>query len=152
MKFFKKKFVPKPGLVIKEQWSVSRGRENNAPIFIRSNTGLKEIAGHPEYPFQVGVAIPLKETNEHGLPTPMEQKSLDSIEDQIFEKLAHDNEVLIATILTFPGVREFSFYAGNKELVKSRFEELKKSIDSHELQLNIQEDKDWKIYKSFSVK
>jgi len=152
MKLFAKKYPPKNEMKIVEKWAIATGRMNNSLMFIRFNQGLREIAGHPDYPFQVGIAIPLEDMNEHGMPTRLEQKLFNDIENKIFDELAGDNELLLANILTFPGVREFSLYAGDPKLVEARFMELRNSISSHELQLSIQVDKDWKVYKGFPPK
>lgn len=145
-------FPPKSELTVGDSWVMGQGIQDGAPIFIRSNTALREIAGHPEYPLQVGIAIPLKDTNEHRLPTDKEAELLWEIEDKIEEMLTSDNELILATILTFPGVREFSLYASDVEIVKARFEALQKSVKSHELQLNVQEDKSWEVFKTFDPK
>ncbi|HLD94234.1 MAG TPA: hypothetical protein VI703_08565, partial [Anaerolineales bacterium] len=69
MKLFAKKYPPKNEMKIVEKWAIATGRMNNSLMFIRFNQGLREIAGHPDYPFQVGIAIPLEDMNEHGMPT-----------------------------------------------------------------------------------
>jgi hypothetical protein len=150
MGLFGKKYPLKADIKVEEKWSISTGHTDRGVLFVRMNNGLRDLAGHPDYPFQVGIAIPLRDKNENGLPTPNEQKSLDVIEEEIYQKICFDNEILLATILTFPEVREFSFYASDPEVVKERFFLAKNSISSHELQLNIQKDKDWKVYKALS--
>jgi len=43
-------------------------------------------------------------------------------------------------------MREFVFYTREPDRVKERMMELRERIPSHELQLSIQSDRDWRIY------
>lgn len=63
---------------------------------------------------------------------------------EIFEK---NKEAILVGTLTMPTFREFVLYASVPELIAQRFEELKQLIKSHEVQMVINEDKDWQIYK-----
>ncbi len=63
---FKKRAAAYP---VETQWSVGTGQRAGKPIFVRRNTSAASLAGHRDYRFRVGVAIPLKEPNPDGLPS-----------------------------------------------------------------------------------
>ncbi len=56
-------------------------------MFIRRNEFAKILATHPEYSYRVGIAIPLLEPNDQGLPTNTEIESLNIIEDKLVGSL-----------------------------------------------------------------
>jgi hypothetical protein len=66
-----------------DTWNVSEGTRDGKPIFVRLREGLKEAQGHTDFPFQIGVAVPLVEPTSDGLTTEPESKSLEIIEDQL---------------------------------------------------------------------
>ena len=45
-------------------WSVYQGQFNNSPVILRCNSYYREYKGKKEYPYQVGVAMPLNLPNE----------------------------------------------------------------------------------------
>ena len=47
-------------------------------------------------------------------------------------------------------MREFVFYTTNADAVRAAFAPLQSSIQSHELQLMIQPDPEWSVYRQFS--
>ncbi len=58
------------------KWSVLKGERNGNPMFIRRNESAQQLATHPDYSNRIGIAVPLLNANEHGLPTNAEIESL----------------------------------------------------------------------------
>jgi hypothetical protein len=145
---FRKKFPPIDQLVIDEDWGLSQGVYQDKAIFIRANKGLKKIARHPQFSHQVGIAVPLNSPNEHGLPVSAEGDQLNVIEDQLEDLLVQNNESIFVGVITTGGMREFVYYTSNPDQVVEKFNTVKELTSTHELQLLIQEDKDWLTYKS----
>jgi len=150
MNLFRQKYPAKPEISGDGPWAVLEGQHNGRIMIIRANEGLKGCIGHPEYPYRVGVAVPFVAPDGDGLPSSDEIPQLDSIEDTIFEVLSTDNESLVAVVITTGGMREFVLYTGAPEQVKLKFEKLKGMIETHRLQMIIEVDKSWKVYKEFS--
>ncbi len=86
------------------------------------------------------------------MPTDAESKKLHYIEDLIISKLGKDNEAILAIVLTGPNLREFVLYASNPDTIIARYQDLKKLVVPHELQLVINEDNRWTVFKSFITK
>lgn len=145
---FKKKYPPIETLLIDEQWGLSQGTYHDKPIFFRVNKGLKKIIGHPQYPHQVGIAVPLNNPNEHGLPISVEGDQLNVIEDQLVDSLEVEKVSVFAGAISTNGMREFVFYTSNPEQVVGKFKAIQGKTTSHEIQLMIKEDKDWQTYKT----
>lgn len=65
------------------RWSVLQTEHGGKPTYLRRNDSAHQLAGHPEFRFRIGVAIPLKAANEDGLPGPDEMEELGVIEDAL---------------------------------------------------------------------
>lgn len=144
---FRKKFPRKEDLVIQEEWSVAHGQQGGKPLILRYNEALKKISGHPEYGFQVGIAIPLIDMDKNGLPTNSEAEKLSTIEDLLVDKFTEDKEAIFVGCITASTYREFVLYASTPEVIVSRYEDLKQQVKSHEIQMVINVDKDWRVFK-----
>lgn len=128
-----------------ENWSVLE--EKSQGLIVRINTGLKEAAGHPDYPIKVGVAIPIsnKDGNELG-------DFKNAVEDLI-NKLLSNNEsgALVAAITAMTGERfvEFLSYA-KKDLDFGAFhQELRNAFPAENVQMYAKQENSWGTYRSF---
>jgi len=145
---FKKKFHPIAEY--EESWTVKQGTYDGAPILIRIQSGLKKAVGHPEYPFQMGVAVPLLKPSETGMPDRDEISLLDPIEDRLVEVLGSQGAVLTAVVTTGK-MREFVFYAREwkPEELDQMVKQVEAEVGSHRIQFIMRHDPDWAVYDSF---
>jgi len=44
---------------IEEAWNISEGRYEGHRLLVRQNVGARSIIGNAQYPFRLGIAIPL---------------------------------------------------------------------------------------------
>jgi len=144
---FLKKYKP-----IKEygdEWNIARGLHEGRPMFVRVCSSLKEAVGHPDYPFQIGIAVPLLKPNQEGLPLDGELKVLGEIEDRIVD--AMKEKAVFAVSVSTGGMREFILYANewSPEEFETMVQDINKSFPSHTLQFMIQHDPKWKTFKRF---
>ena len=119
-------------------------------MFVRTNTAYRNFRGVIGYEHQVGIAVRLICPEPSGLPSSTECRDLDAIEDAICDLLEAGAESLFVAVITTSGMREFVLYTRSPEQVKQKFEELRSRVKSHEIQLMIQPDKDWKVYARLS--
>lgn len=133
-----------------DTWAVGNADHEGKPMFVRFRLWLKEAVGHPEYPFQIGVATPLLSPNELGLATDDEAEVLYRIEDRLSEALTANDDAIFALAITTGGMREFVFYA--KSWNPEELEAKVKALDSegHELQFLMKEDAGWSIFVEFT--
>jgi hypothetical protein len=147
--FFKKKYTPKTDLQIADNaWQVSQGQHQGSPLIARVNTWAKEILGHPEFPYRVGIAVPFLSPQADGLPTKEENFGFNEIEDEIFDLFQKDNEAIVCVIITTSGMREFLIYSSTKE-VDEKVNQLKSKFSKYDFQSYVQEDKKWDGYKEW---
>jgi len=131
-------------------WSVGRGMHDGMPIFVRRNTSAASLAGHPDYRFRVGVAIPLKSPKADGLPGNDEMNELNAIEDALCARLEVNRESLHVLSITTQGMREFIFYTRSPAEVEPALEALRSEVAGHELQSYVAEDPKWGVYAHFA--
>jgi hypothetical protein len=146
---FRKKALSQDRAPIEGPWSVAEGQNSGRVMFVRSNTGYREFGSVEGYEHQVGIAVPLNEAQPNGLPSPAESAVLGEIEDVICNSLEEQAESLFVAIITTSGMQEYVFYTREPQHVQQRFEQLRKQITSHKIQLMIQPDKAWRVYAQF---
>jgi hypothetical protein len=144
---FRKKQLTYPS---NSRWSILNGEQNGKPMFIRRNDSAKQLATHPEYSYRVGIAIPLHEPNEIGLPTSDEFESLSIIEDKLLGTLESNQDSLQVLSITTNGMREFVYYTRNPEAAQLAISKINSEIPNYEFQYYIDEDKKWKLYKQYT--
>ena len=134
-----------------DTWSLSQGVRDEKPIFVRWKEGLASAQDRSEYPFQIGVAVPLLNPTSEGLTTNEEADTLWKLEDSLESTLTKDGEAVFVASITTGGMREFVFYA--REWKPEYFEQKAKDAfegDEHDPQFMMQQDKDWNTYKEFA--
>ena len=152
--FLKNLFVQKTtntaDIKIIDQWSVLQGENNGNPTIIRLNTGVKKIVGHPSYSYRIGIAIPLKNPQENGLPSPEENLDFYKIEDEIFNLFQNNNEAFVCVIITTNGMKEFVIYSTTDQDIETKIDSLKSKFSEYDFQNYVQKDKNWDTYKEFN--
>lgn len=128
-------------------WTIVQGDYDGRPIVLRINDGAASLAGSVHYRYQVGVAIPFIAPREDGLPTNDEAERLNVIEDLLCPCMTDNRDGILTVVVTTSGMREFVFYSRNVDQVKDAFEHVRSLVESHELQLLIQDDPDWSVYR-----
>ncbi len=144
---FRKK---QPSYPTDSKWSILNGEQNGQPMFIRKNESAKILASHPDYSYRVGIAIPLLDPNEQGLPSNDEMESLNRIEDKLIEFLESNQDSLQVLSITTNRMQEFVFYTRNPQGSQMAVEKLKLETPTYELQYYVEEDKKWKLYQQFT--
>ena len=115
-------------------------------MVVRTNTRYRNSSGVIGHEHQVAIAVPVRAPQPNGLPSSGEGGDLDLIEDAICSLLETESESLFVAVITTSGMREFALYTRSPEQVKQKFERVRSSIKTHEIQLMIKPDKDWHGY------
>ena len=135
-----------------DRWTLLEGLFNGMPIITRYKSSLVDAIGHTDYPFQIGVAVPLLNPTDNGLPTSSEVEALLIIEDLLVAAIEEQELAVHVMTITFGNMREFVFYASEwkPESFERKVELVKNSISTqHELQFMMQEDRDWESYQKY---
>ena len=133
-----------------ESWDVSGGMFEGRPIITRFNAALRATAGHPGFGFQIGVALPLNTRTEDGLPTPEENQQLDEVEGHIMRSIQQSKRAVLAGVITTGDMKEFVLYTGEPDWVQGWAEELQRLVHTHEVQVMVQPDPQWTVFRDFT--
>jgi hypothetical protein len=131
-------------------WSVGQGEFDDRPIIVRANTGAASRAGDSRYRHRLGVALPLREPDEHGFPQPEESAELDAIEVKLVPALTDKGTAVLVLVITTAGMREFVFYTSEPTSVAPTLRRIQKEVGTHEIQHVLAEDPEWDVYNMFS--
>jgi Family of unknown function (DUF695) len=118
-------------------------------MFLRINTGLRDLAAKPPFGHRFGVALPLHSPGVDGLPIASESEQLNGIEDELSATFESSGMTVLAVVITTSGFREFVFYTSVPHEIPPAMEPLKNRITTHKLQFYVQPDPDWGGYVSF---
>jgi len=145
-----KEYPTKEQLTIPTDWGLSVAETDEGPMVLKINSGYKDLMGHPDYSYQIGVAVPLNNPNDAGMHDEEEGEQVAEIEEKLVEALEHDKLALYVFAQTSSGAKEWVFYTGNPEEVETRIANVRKQVSTHTLQNIAQEDPDWETYKDFT--
>lgn len=146
--FFKKKY--KSIDEYPNTWSVGQCEFNGKPLIARYRQ-IKGAEGHPDYPFQIGVAVPFLKSTDNGLPENEDSDALNGIENKLADALEKNKQTVFVLTITTNNMREFVFYAKEwkPESFEKEIKELNKSFSSHSLQFMMKQDPKWSTFAQF---
>jgi Family of unknown function (DUF695) len=129
-----------------ENWMLlESGKDTENYTIIRINDGIKEAAGHPDYPIRIGVAIPVNSLTD-------ENKALYDVEDILREQLESKGLGIQAMAVSGMGgqeFKEFVFYAKESVDFKTLHEDVQAAFPKYEIQFYAKKDSDWSVYKEY---
>ena len=111
------------------------------------NGALAKVRDRNDYSIQIGVAVPLNDPDDRGLPCDGEAETLGNIEDLVVD-IAGDRAVLVGVITT-GSMREFILYTRSGDWIEGLHTQLSASVTTHRIDMMAQHDPDWTTYQSF---
>jgi len=130
-----------------DDWQVFQGTSEGRALFARFDRRAGRLASDPRYAIQIGVAVPFRAPDSHGLPNPQEMEQLDAFEDALIEKVAA--KAVLVGVITTNGMREFVFYSGSGDWIPGFHEDLKATLPTHQVQVMARTDPSWSVYRRF---
>jgi hypothetical protein len=128
-------------------WQVFQGTSEGRALFARFDKRVGRLANDPRYAIQIGVAVPLRSPDSHGLPNRQELGQLEAFEDALMKKVAE--KAVLVGVITTNGMREFVLYTGSGEWIPGFHEDLKAALPTHQVQVMSQTDPSWSVYRQF---
>lgn len=129
-----------------ENWLLLEGvRDGEKYTMIRINDGIKEAAGHPDYPIRIGVAIPVDSLKD-------ENKALYEVEDMLTEQLESKGlgiQAMAVSGMESQEFKEFVFYTKDSVDFKTLHEDIQAAFPKYEIQFYAEKDSDWSVYKDY---
>jgi hypothetical protein len=143
-------YSPRSQLTIPDDWQVKMTQTEEGPMELKVNSGYANLIGHPDYPYQVGVAVPLNSPTEEGMYGSEEGDQLVVIEELLVEALQNENLALWVFSQCSLGVKEWVFYTTDPDEVLNRINEVRDQVKTHAIQHVFQVDPEWRIFQGFT--
>src|SRR4051794_21276560 len=127
MKFFSspQRSQPVPGeIALSDSWSVINAELQSHRLIGSLRDGVSELAGHPAYRHQAGIALILERPREDGMPGPEESARIYSLEDKIQAALEKDHQSILVAKWFVRGCRELVFYTTDVKALSRRLDEI----------------------------
>jgi hypothetical protein len=131
-----------------DSWSVSCGTSNGKPLFVRVNMSANANVADPQFPFRLGIAVPLRVPDQNGFPQADESNELNLIEDRLAEALGGTGRLVL--VITTSGMREFVSYVRSAEEGKQVFAKVRSESPAHKIQFYVRADPKWSAYGQFA--
>ena len=146
---------PAPGRLrvdLDSEWSNLKGEIEGELAYVRVNTGLKSVAGHPDYDHRVIVSILVNDVRDDGMPATKEElESIDAVEDVYRQTLQQRQESLLAAVVTTNGRRDLIFYTSDAQQAIHKFEnDLQPLAETHQVEFAVHPDSGWELYHDFA--
>lgn len=119
-------------------------------MFGRFNTALAPLAGRAEFSTRIGVAVPLNDPTEDGLPQGAEFAELNEMEDLLERRLTAGNESLLAGVITTNGMREYVLYSSNAGKAIEKIQQVAAELPHHTLQWIVDDDPQWQVFRGLT--
>jgi hypothetical protein len=129
-------------------------QNNEKPYIVRCEKGVKErLMDYHLYSKRVRIISNLL-SNPEDLPSEKERKELEPIETNIVNAVIANNEkeFTLGGYVTGRGKKELFLYANDLRVLNKVFKDLQHKLPTHNLKLDVQEDKNWDYYNSFCEK
>lgn len=132
-----------------QRWTVAEGDVGGGPLIVPSNDAARELAGHPDLPIKLGLAVPLNRPAPGGLPDADENAELGRVEDLIVERVLAAGVAVHAMSLTTGVMKEFVFYVAPGMDIATVHTRLRDEVSSHDVQCMAVKDPKWASYREF---
>ena len=148
--FSKKCYPPKAYINIPDSWSVFEGDYEGTIMIASFNAGARKIAGPSR--------ICLSSGYRHSLPREKRKWTAfigrkchpwPNRDDALLQLFTPNNESIFVGRITNNNMREFVLYTSNCHNVKQKYEALKQPFYEHKVQMIINADPKWHVYRQF---
>ena len=133
---------------IEGKYTFSTMVEDGKTFILRFRQSLWHIVDDNIFPYQVGIAMPIKQP-ENEFPGKNENKLLLLLEKRLRLELEKNSLAIFAGAIIGDGMKKLVFYTRAPEEVKVIMEKLKKDIEGYSIQMIIQTDKEWKVFRIY---
>lgn len=138
--FFTRRKVPDIATVPREgRFQTTEALDpDGKPFLVRANVALDPVAGHPDYPYRVGVAV----LNDR--LTIAEREALERAVKGTFER---DRESVLALVLSARSFLEYVFYSRSPASARLRCDRVAEAFPDAGLDVYAERDPTWITYR-----
>jgi hypothetical protein len=137
-------------IALSDSWSVINAELGPDRLVGALRDDVSQLAGHPAYRHQAGIALVLEQPRVDGMPGPEESARIYRLEDNIQAELEKGNQSLLVAKWFIRGCRELVFYTLDVKAMTGRLDDLAARGTTNQIQLTTNKDPDWKILQTFA--
>src|SRR5258708_30106313 len=89
-----------------DKYTLTELTENDKKYLLRFKENQLERVETSKYPYQIGIAIPLKSKNKNGFPTGEENAQLFTVEDRLIDEFTKEDIAIYVGTITGGGAKE----------------------------------------------
>lgn len=130
------------------EWSILKGSYEGKSLVVRLNNGVKRFVGDKRYTYKIGIAVPLKNPSETGLPSEEENIRFFEIEDRITRYFNENNCGHLCVVIATQGMKEFMSYA-TVDNIDDLIIMLTEDFSGYDFQHYVEKDTQWDGYRQF---
>jgi hypothetical protein len=131
------------------KWTETVGTHNGGKMVVAYRSDIRRSVGHPGFPLQIHLTLPLRDVDLDDQPTPDEAGRLARFEDEILVPLCHERAVLVL-VVTAARLREFILYADTDTWVEEFEQQVRSRWADHDVACRVRRDPRWDAYRAFA--
>jgi hypothetical protein len=140
----RRRFPPMSSVPPGGEFALSEAADpDGKPFLVRANVALDPVAGHPDYPYRVGVAV----LNDALTPARRE-----ALECALVAAFARDGESVLALVLSARDFLEFVFYSRAPAPARLRCDAVGEAFPDARLDAYAERDPTWVAFRELREK
>ncbi len=144
---------PPPGMLSfdpDDGWQGMQGTINGSDALILFQTGLRPLAGHPDYDQRLIVRVPFHQARPDGMPaTEQEYLAVQDLGEKMSGLLQQGQQSLLAMTIMTRGRRDLIFYTSDARGALGRLAPFCAGEQTHRVETDVERDTFWGMYRSF---
>lgn len=132
-----------------DSWTLGEGQRDGFPMLVRIDNAYSKVAPVPDYDHHVIISVHLRYPRPDGFPSTEEGDDLEALEENLCVQLEAGKESMCVLVVTNNGLRDFIFYTRDTEGAHKRIKTVLTLGTGFIIEIAIEPDADWHIYKHF---
>jgi Family of unknown function (DUF695) len=133
-----------------DSWKIAESTDNGKPLIFRIRNAPPPFARKEAFPLLLAVCWKYEPPNESGMPSRSDAKRMGELEDLLMPAFEGQKKAFLTVIVTGNGVREWQWYACDKDKVMKLVNETLGKKDPYPVEFVFQDDPEWQAYSRFS--
>jgi len=131
------------------RWSVATGEDSGRPLIFRIRNEPPPFSNQAEFPYLLAISWSFDVEANNGMPMPQDVRRMTELEDLLEKGLELPGEAFLSVAVTGNGVREWQWYARNRDTVMKLINKTLGHLEPFPIQFSFQDDPVWQGYNGF---
>jgi Family of unknown function (DUF695) len=132
-----------------DSWKLAQAEDNGKPLIFRIRNTPPPFARMEQFPLLLAICWNYESPNDQGMPSKADADRMGELEDLLMPAFEGKQKAFLTVIVTGNGVREWQWYARDKDAVMKLVNEALGQKESYPVEFVFQDDPDWQAYSRF---